>query len=51
MEPLEPTAAEERGGSHASRLFDRFNTLLSVGREIAAAPSTAALESVSGRPR
>jgi diguanylate cyclase (GGDEF)-like protein/PAS domain S-box-containing protein len=31
---------------HTVSLFDRFTTLLSVGREIAAAPTTAALETV-----
>ena len=44
-EPLEPRLSEEEADPTVS-LFDRFNTLLSVGREIAAAPSTAALESV-----
>ena len=42
---LEPRPAEDEVDPTVS-LFDRFTTLLSVGREIAAAPSTAALEAV-----
>ncbi|WP_183094523.1 EAL domain-containing protein [Nocardioides stalactiti] len=42
---LEPRPAEEESDPTVS-LFDRFATLLSVGREIAAAPSTASLEAV-----
>ncbi len=42
---LDTPAADEEFDPTVS-LFDRFTTLLSVGREIAAAPSTAALEAV-----
>uniref|UniRef100_UPI0016011B14 EAL domain-containing protein n=1 Tax=Nocardioides pelophilus TaxID=2172019 RepID=UPI0016011B14 len=40
---LMPTEEE---ADHTVSLFDRFTTLLSVGREIAAAPTTTALEAV-----
>lgn len=43
--PLDQPVVDEEIDPTVS-LFDRFTTLLSVGREIAAAPSTAALEAV-----
>lgn len=42
---VEPVAPEEAADATVS-IFDRFTTLLTVGREIAAAPSAAALEAV-----
>jgi len=42
---VEPLPSDDAADPTVS-LFDRFTTLLSVGREIAAAPTTAALESV-----
>ncbi|HWJ80803.1 MAG TPA: EAL domain-containing protein [Nocardioides sp.] len=45
---VEVVPAEEESDPTFS-VFDRFTTLLSLGREIAAAPSTAALEAVISR--
>jgi diguanylate cyclase (GGDEF)-like protein/PAS domain S-box-containing protein len=45
---LEPRPSEDEADATVS-IFDRFTTLLSVGREIAAAPTTAALEAVIRR--
>lgn len=45
---LEPLRADDDSDASVS-LFDRFTTLLGVGREIAAAPSTVALEGVIRR--